>query len=90
MKTSSFALVALLLWVVTLVVFGWFFVRGNTMAGTDGRTAVLLHAGERDFVLSEMRGPLAATQEVLEGTNQADIKCQADYTTSIRLNFGYG
>ncbi len=64
----------LVLWVVTIVVFAWFFIRGNTVAGTDGRTAVVLQAGERDLVLTEMRGLLAATQQILEGANQGDMQ----------------
>src|ERR1019366_9170335 len=34
MKTNQFAQVALLLWVVTIAVFVWFFIRGSTIAGT--------------------------------------------------------
>ena len=54
--------------------FAWFFIRGHTTAGTDGRTAVVLQASERDFVLSEMRGMLAATQGILEGANRGDMQ----------------
>lgn len=74
MKSNNIAKIALLLWVVTISVFVWFFIRGNTTAGTDGRTAIVLHAGERDLVLSEMRGLLIATQQVLEGANQGDMQ----------------
>jgi hypothetical protein len=74
MKTNKLASIALLLWVVTIAVFAWFFIRGNTAAGTDGRTAVVLQAGERDLILSEMRGLLSATQQILEGANQGDMQ----------------
>lgn len=74
MKSSKFAQIAILLWVITIAVFAWFFIRGNTAAGTDGRTAVVLQAGERDLVLAEMRGLLAATQQILEGANQGDLQ----------------
>jgi cytochrome c556 len=73
MKNNRLAQVALLLWVVTIAVFVWFFIRGSTAAGTDGRTAIMLHSGERELVLSEMRGLLAATQNILEGANQGDM-----------------
>ncbi len=43
MKSPGIALIAILLWAVTIVVFAWFFIRGNTVAGTDSRTAVVLH-----------------------------------------------
>ena len=73
MKANRLAQVALLLWVVTIAVFIWFFVRGNTTAGADDRTVIVLHPQERELVLSEMRGLLAATQNVLEGANQNDM-----------------
>ncbi len=74
MKSNKLASIALLLWVVTIAVFAWFFIRGNTTAGTDGRTAIVLQASERDLVLSEMRGLLSATQGILEAANKGDMK----------------
>jgi hypothetical protein len=74
MKSNKIASIALLLWVATITVFAWFFVRGSTTAGTDGRTAVVLQPAERDLVLTEMRGLLSSTQGILEGANQADMK----------------
>src|SRR3989338_10622029 len=74
MKSNRLAQIALLLWIVTVAVFGWFFIRGNTTAGTDNRTAVVLEAGERELILSEMRGLLASTQGILEGANQGDLQ----------------
>ena len=74
MKSNKIASIALLLWVVTIAVFAWFFIRGSTTAGTDGRTAVVLQPAERDLILSEMRGLLSSTQGILEGVNQGDVK----------------
>lgn len=74
MKINLLAQVALLLWVVTIAVFAWFFIHGNTAAGNDGRTAVVLQAGERDLILSEMRGLLVATQGILDGANNGDMQ----------------
>jgi hypothetical protein len=74
MKTNKLAQIALLLWLFTVVVFAWFFIRGNTAAGNDGRTAVVLQAGERDLILSEMRGLLVATQGILDGANKGDMQ----------------
>ncbi len=72
MKTNKIAITALLLWVATLAIFAWFFIRGNTTAGTDGRTAIVLQASERNFILSEMRGMLIASQGILQAANQGD------------------
>ena len=74
MKSNKIALAALLLWVATIAVFAWFFVRGNTAPGTDGRTAVMLQPAERDFVLTEMRGLLHSVQGILEGAHQGDMQ----------------
>lgn len=74
MKTNKLALVALLLWVATVAVFAWFFIRGNTTAGSDGRAAVVLQPAERDFVMKEMRGLLTATQEIMAAGSQGDIQ----------------
>lgn len=74
MKSNKLASIALLLWLLTIAVFVWFFIRGNTTAGTDGRTAVVLQVSERDLILSEMRGLLSATQGILEGVNQGDMQ----------------
>lgn len=73
MKKNRLAQAALLLWVVTIAVFAWFFIRGNTAASTDDRTVILLQPVERELILSEMRGLLAATQGILEGANQGDL-----------------
>ncbi len=74
MKSNKIALIALLLWVATIAVFAWFFIRGSTTAGADGRTAVVLQPVERDLVLTEMRGLLSSTQGILEGANRGDVK----------------
>ncbi|MGA7748651.1 MAG: hypothetical protein WCA63_00740 [Gallionella sp.] len=73
MKSNKLAQIALLLWLVTIAVILWFFIRGSTVAGTDGRTSIVLQPRERELVLTEMRGLLAATQGILEGTNQGDM-----------------
>jgi hypothetical protein len=73
MKSNKLAQIALLLWLVTVSVFAWFFIRGSTAAGIDGRTSIVLQPRERELVLAEMRGLLAATQGILEGVNQGDM-----------------
>ena len=72
MKSSNLAKLSLFLWVATLAAAAWFFIMGHTAPGSAGRTAIVLHSAERDLVLSEMRGLLAATQGILEGVTQND------------------
>lgn len=74
MKISKVAIAAILLWAVTVAVFAWFFIRGNTVAGSDNRTAVVLNPGERDLILLEMRGMLSSTHGVLDGLSRGDLK----------------
>lgn len=73
MKANKLAQVALLLWVVTIAALIWFFARGYSAGDTDDRTVIVLHPEERELVLAEMRGLLAATQGILEGASQNDI-----------------
>ncbi len=73
MKCNKLAAAAVLLWVATVTAFAWFFVRGNTAAGTDGRTAVVLAPAERELVLGEMRLLLTATHGILAGINANDM-----------------
>jgi len=60
-------MVAVVLWVVTLVAAGWFFVNGLTIKGTDGRMEILLAPNERDLILGEMRQLLKAVHGVVTG-----------------------
>jgi len=85
MKSNKFALVAILLWVVTIAVFAWFFVRGNTAASSDNRTAVVLGAGERELILSEMRNLLGGVQGIMEGINHGDMKQAASAARAVGM-----
>jgi hypothetical protein len=85
MKSNKFAITAILLWVATIAVFAWFFIRGNIAPGTDGRDAVVLKADERDLVLREMRGLLTATQGIMEGIVQGDMKQVAQSSRSAGM-----
>jgi hypothetical protein len=85
MLKNRFALIAIMLWLATVAVFAWFFVRGNTAAGTDGRTAVVLAAGERDLILGEMRGLLSASQLIVQGIQQGDMKQVAQSARAVGM-----
>ncbi|MDD5181456.1 MAG: hypothetical protein PHT15_09390 [Gallionellaceae bacterium] len=85
MKSNKIALIAILLWTVTIAVIAWFFIRGNTVPGNDGRTAVVLSADERDLVLREMRGLLAATHGIMEGLIHEDMQQVAKSSRSAGM-----
>lgn len=60
-------MIAAVLWGGTLVIGGWFFVKGWTTQGSDGRTEILLASAERDQILAEMRQLLKAVDGVIRG-----------------------
>ena len=86
MKVSKLALLSLLLWIATIAVFAWFFVRGNTAPGTDNRTAVVLAPAERDLILTEMRGLLSGVHDILDALNQNDMKKAASAARAIGVS----
>ena len=53
--------------VVTIGMVYKFIVQGSVEQATDGRLAVQLEAGERDFVLTEMRTFLESVQQITQG-----------------------
>lgn len=69
---NRLAVGAIVLWMATIAALGFVFIRGNTAAGPDGRTTVLLRAEERDFVLEEMRTLLVAVRDITEAINHDD------------------
>lgn len=85
MNARNFAVAAIILWLVTIATLATMFVRGNTTAGSDNRTAVMLNGSERDLILSEMRGLLAGTQLILDGINRNDMKQVEEASRAIGM-----
>lgn len=73
MKTNKIAIIAVVLWGVSAIFFGYRFMAGTTVVATDGREAIALEPGERDFILAEMRGFLVAVQEIISAANENDM-----------------
>ena len=69
---STLCWITLGLLVVTIVAGGWFFVRGWTVPGTDGRMQIVLAPAERDLILGEMRMLLKAVHGVVTGLGGQD------------------
>src|SRR5512135_760596 len=74
MSTRMLSVTAITLWLITIAVAGFFFVRGQTRVAPDGRTAVLLTLDERNLVLTEMRGMLGTVQGMVNGVKAGDLK----------------
>jgi hypothetical protein len=70
------------LWVVTVIVAGWFFVKGWTTKGTDGRIEIVLAMAERDQILAEMRQLLKAVDSIVRGLGepQPDLRVMEEAT----------
>ena len=68
----NFCIAAITLWVVTLGMGGWFFIKGVTKAGSDGRVEILLAAVERDQILAEMRLLLKAVDGLIRGLGESN------------------
>ena len=63
---------ALVIWIISVGVLGWLFVKGQTSLSSDGRTIVHLAPAERDFILTEMRQLLQAVHGIVTGVSQLD------------------
>lgn len=68
----NFCIAAIILWVVTLSVGGWFFAKGVTERGSDGRTEIVLAEAERNQILAEMRLLLKAVDGLIRGLGEPD------------------
>jgi len=80
--------VIIILLLIALVGAGLkFMVLGSTAVGEgeDDRVQVLLDAGERQAVLHEMRMLLEATQQIIEGLADNDMKQVADAGGSVGM-----
>jgi len=71
---EKLGLIALVLWIATIGVLGFFFVRGWTSESSDPRTAIHLAPAERDLVLAEMREMLHSVHNLVTGLSAGDRK----------------
>lgn len=71
---NKLAAIAIALWLITVAVLGYLFVRGWTSEATDRRTAIHLAPAERDLVLSEMRQMLHSVHNLVTGLSAGDRK----------------
>ena len=87
MTARVLSIAAIALWLVTIAVAVFFFIRGHTRVAPDGRTAVLLASDERNLVLTEMRGMLETVQVVVDGVKTGDMKQVAALMAKLPLEF---
>lgn len=78
----AWTLVAILL--VLVSVMGYLFIiKGETIAASDGRTAIVLPEGERDIVLSEMRSFLEAIQGIISAVDKDDMAAVSQHAKGV-------
>lgn len=85
---QGLCIAAVILWVLTLAAAGWFFVKGWTAKGSDGRTEILLAPVERDQILAEMRQLLKAVDGIVRGLSepQPDLKQMEETARGVGMN----
>ncbi len=78
-----------LCWTISLVLLAavlgmayMFLLRGNVVASDDGRTAIVVSSGERDLILTEMRGFLEAVQAITSAIAEEDMPAAAEAARS--------
>lgn len=87
---STLCRITLGLWILTMVVAGWFFVRGWTVPGMDGRMHIVLAPAERDLILGEMRLLLKAVHGVVTGLAGQDQEADRTQIEQAARSAGMG
>ena len=82
MMKQRVCITAVILWIVTSIAAGWWFVKGWTAKGSDGRTEILLAQAERDQILEEMRHLLKAVDGVIRGLGEPTLDPKAMETAA--------
>lgn len=85
---SPWCMAVFVLWVITIAVLGWLFIKGLTTEGSDRRTEILLAATERDQILAEMRQLLKAIDGVVRelGEPKPDLKAMEAAARAVGMN----
>lgn len=82
---NKLGLISLGLWILTIGLFAFFFVKGTTSVSTDQRRSVNLSPMEKDLVLGEMRTMLKAVNGLLGALSENDMKKAAEAADSAGM-----
>ncbi len=83
MNAKILSILAIVLWLAGAAVVTSMYVGGKTEQADDGREAVNLSAGERDFVLGEMRNMLASVQGIVSAVAEDDMRSVEEIALAI-------
>jgi cytochrome c556 len=84
MKKLSLILNIVFAGVIALGAYKFIFA-GSVEVADDGRTAIIVQAGERDFLLGEMRGFLEAVEGIVAAIAADDLETVASLSTSVGM-----
>lgn len=82
---KKIALGSISLWLITIGIGGYFFVKGTAKTGDDGRFSVALKRDERNLILAEMRQLLSGVQTILEAITANDLKIVERTASSLGM-----
>ncbi|XDD46870.1 hypothetical protein AB3N60_01880 [Leptospira sp. WS39.C2] len=85
MKNLHLGKIAILLWLFTIGILGYFFYFGNTTKSLDTRTEIRLTPAERQLVLTEMRVLLEAVNGMLAGLGDKDYEKAAKSAEAVGM-----
>ncbi|MES0490864.1 MAG: hypothetical protein ABUK01_12785 [Leptospirales bacterium] len=77
MNSKTISIIAIFLWVATISIIGYRFIKGNAQqveSMEDTRMAITLTPDEKSHVLGEMRAMLNSIQGIVAGLDQGDMK----------------
>lgn len=83
MNAKILSILAITLWLVGAAVVATLYYGGKTEQASDGREAVILSEGERDFILGEMRQMLASVQGIVSAVADNDMQSVSDIALAI-------
>lgn len=78
MDKKCLIIITVLLLIITGGIYK-FIIQGDVIESSDGRTTILLNAGERDLVLAEMRAFLTSVQQINYGIAENNMALVAEY-----------
>lgn len=76
-------LLSLVFATATFALVYMFVIRGEVVPSSDGRSAIVLSAGERDLVLAEMRDFLVAVQAITAAAAEGDAAAVASASRRV-------
>lgn len=82
---KKLALFSVTLWIITLGILGYFFIKGNTEQLDDGRISVKLTKDEKNRILGEMRLLLSGVQMILAAALDNDLKVVEKTAASLGM-----